>query len=53
VLDQLSAVPTASAKFANRCRDAVDLISRGVVSYSSITYQSIEEDFDDDVFDGS
>ncbi|TLP79508.1 DEAD/DEAH box helicase [Nesterenkonia sphaerica] len=51
VLDQLSAVPTASAKFANRCREAVDLISRGVVSYSSVTYQSIEEDFDDDNFD--
>ncbi|NDK30490.1 DEAD/DEAH box helicase [Nesterenkonia haasae] len=52
VLDQLSAVPTATAKFANRCRDAVDLIARGVVSYSSVTYQPQEEDFDDDVFDG-
>ena len=52
VLDQLAAVPTASAKFANRCREAVDLIARGVVSYSTVTYQPIEEDFDDDDFDG-
>lgn len=52
VLDQLSAVPTASAKFTTRCRDAVDLIARGVVSYSSVTYQPPEEDFDDDDFDG-
>ncbi|GFZ80587.1 DEAD/DEAH box helicase [Nesterenkonia alkaliphila] len=44
VLDQLSAVPTASAKFANRCQEAVDLIARGVVSYSSVAYQSVEED---------
>lgn len=41
VLDQLSAVPTATAKFANRCRDAVDLIARGVVSYSSVSYQPL------------
>ena len=47
-LDQLSSVPTASAKFANRCREAVDLIARGVVAYSSVVYQSAEEDFDSD-----
>lgn len=48
VLDQLSAVPTASAKFAARCQEAVDLIARGVVAYSSVAYQSVEEDFDSD-----
>ena len=47
-LDQLSAVPTATAKFAARCQAAVDLIARGVVAYSSVAYQSVEEDFDSD-----
>ncbi|NLS08663.1 DEAD/DEAH box helicase [Nesterenkonia sp. MY13] len=47
-LDQLSAVPTATAKFATRCQDAVDLIARGVVSYSSVAYTSMEEDFETD-----
>ncbi|WP_150462498.1 DEAD/DEAH box helicase [Nesterenkonia ebinurensis] len=47
-LDQLSAVPTASAKFTHYCQEAVDLIARGVVSYSSVAYQSVEEDYDSD-----
>lgn len=47
-LDQLSAVPTADSRFATRCQAAVDLIARGVVAYSSIAYQSVEEDFDSD-----
>ncbi|WP_120005309.1 DEAD/DEAH box helicase [Nesterenkonia muleiensis] len=47
-LDQISAVPTASARFTSRCQEAVDLIARGVVSYSSVVYQSAEEDYDSD-----
>ena len=47
-LDQLSAVPSSSAKFAARCQAAVDLIARGVVAYSSVAFQSAEEDLDSD-----
>ncbi|WP_300344320.1 DEAD/DEAH box helicase [Nesterenkonia sp.] len=47
-LDQLASVPTVPAKFAARCQAAVDLIARGVVAYSSVAYQSVEEDFDSD-----
>lgn len=45
VLDQLAAVPTATAKFADRCQTAVDLIARGVVAYSSVAYQSVEDEY--------
>ncbi|WP_022872587.1 DEAD/DEAH box helicase [Nesterenkonia alba] len=48
VLDQLSTVPTVSAKLSSRCQEAVDLIARGVVAYSSVAYTSMEEDFDSD-----
>ncbi|MCT1607324.1 DEAD/DEAH box helicase [Nesterenkonia massiliensis] len=48
VLDQLSKAPTTGGKFASRCQEAVDLIARGVVAYSSVAYQSVEEDFDSD-----
>ncbi|GAB3844613.1 DEAD/DEAH box helicase [Nesterenkonia populi] len=48
-LDQLSKVPSATSTLATACHEAVDLISRGVVAYSSVAYQSMEdEDLDDE-----
>ncbi|GAA1806438.1 hypothetical protein GCM10009771_05710 [Nesterenkonia flava] len=43
VLDQLSKVPATTSKLASRCQEAVDLIARGVVAYSSVAYQSVED----------
>ncbi|MGO1522154.1 MAG: DEAD/DEAH box helicase [Nesterenkonia sp.] len=49
VLDQLSAVPTATAKFASRCQEAVELIARGVVAYSSVAYETLQDDMEEDI----
>ncbi len=48
VLDQLGKVPHTPAKLSAACHEAVDLIARGVVAYSSVTYQPTEEDLIDD-----
>lgn len=48
VLDQLGKVPQTSAKLSAACHEAVDLIARGVVAYSSVTYQPTEDDLIDD-----
>lgn len=37
VLDQLGRAPHTAAKLAARCREAVDLIGRGVVAYSTVS----------------
>lgn len=48
VLDQLGKVPHTPAALSAACHEAVDLIARGVVAYSSVTYQPTEEDLIDD-----
>ena len=48
VLDQLGKVPHTPAKLSAGCQEAVDLIARGVVAYSSVSYQPTEEDLIDD-----
>jgi len=46
-LDQLSKIPHTPAKLAARCHEAVSLIGRGVVAYSSVAYQNLEEPSDE------
>ncbi|MGJ9426109.1 DEAD/DEAH box helicase [Nesterenkonia halotolerans] len=46
-LDQLAKIPHTPAKLAARCHEAVELIGRGVVAYSSVAYQNLEEPTDD------
>jgi len=48
VLDQLGKVPHTPAKLSAACHEAVDLIARGVVAYSSVSYRPTEEDLIDD-----
>lgn len=46
-LDQMSKIPHTPAKLSARCAEAVQLIGRGVVAYSSVAYQNLEEPTDD------
>ncbi|GAA1143940.1 DEAD/DEAH box helicase [Nesterenkonia lutea] len=46
-LDQLAKIPHTPAKLAARCHEAVALIGRGVVAYSSVAYQNLEEPIDE------